>query len=351
MAELVLVTGTARSGKSLVCSLFDGHPLVQVWPLELAFSKHVGGWLDGAGARSIPPSAQAVSADVLLPSASGRVSTFYEDVDLTAIDASRLRTALGERLLASGSADPVQGLRCLGESVAEVVGVSPKVFMFDVKAKIAHLRALLDSDASVRLLCMTRDAAPVYLALRDKHFMTYGAGNWLTGDGRPLLRALVDHIVEYGGGPDIVALSTDPRVCVLRYEDLVSEPEKALSRVAEWLEVAPRWDLMTVPTRFRKPVTLDRHSAPGGLGLRSPRDRLSLLEEAVLGRCVRGDDAASGVAPTAGRLRRALLVLACLLPLAGELMRFVKGHWVGVLRAGGRNRAYAVRILVSERPG
>ncbi len=352
MAELVLVTGTARSGKSLVCSLFDGHPMVQVWPLELMLSKRFGDLLDRTAVSATRQSTPVSLADLLLSNVSGHISTFYEDVDLSDVDFPRLRGALCRRLAALDSTDLTSVLRCFGESVAEVLGSSPKILMFDVKAKTEHLCALLDSGAPVRLLFMNRDPRHVYLALRAKQFSNYGAGNWLTGDGQPLLQSLVDHIVQYGGGPYAAALAADPRVYVLRYEDLVREAETVLCRVAAWLSIASRWDLMTVPTRFSRPVTLDRHAGLKGC-VRDPSrpgtaGRLSLVEQAVLRRCFTVGSVASVVTPAAGPLRRALLVLACLLPLAGELMRFVRGHWVGVVRAGVRNRAYAARVFVLE---
>lgn len=335
----------------MICSLIDGHPDVQVWPLELPLSKHFGAWLNTPSTAVSEPGAVVRCAEVFVADAGRRVAGFYEDFDLEGIEPARLRGAFDARLRNSDCADVASMILQFGRSVAEVLGTVPRVFMFDAKVKTSHAVALLRSRAPLRVVFMSRNPWDVYLALRAKHFSNYGVGNWLTGDCQPLLRRLVDHIVQYGGGPYSAVLEADPRVYVLHYKDLVSQPENVLSQVATWLGLPSRWQLMTVPTRFSKPAVLDRHAGLTGIirdpGLASTAGRLSLVEREVLRRCFGVDSAASGVVPTRW-LRQILPVLACLLPLAGEFTRFMSGHWLGMMEAGLRNRAYAARVIVSE---
>lgn len=326
--EIVVVAGAPRSGKSSLCALFDSHPDVLAWPLQMSLTAALDADLRAPGSGAVMVAREVERHARLLAE---RGSTFFESLS---IDGDR-RQALTGALRGAANERAGSSLEALVKAASAVAGVLDRtggrvVALIDARVRAAVLSRSLAAGDVGRAVVLLRHPAAVYRELRRKHFIAHGYGDWGSAP-RPLLPSLIDHLREYDGSKLCRSAPGSALLCV-SCDDVIGRPGPTAGRVAEWLGIDVDWPQRDVRTRFGQPALLDRTRGEGAAAntfsierrlIDRTFSRLSPAEEYALAQLA-GDP----VGPPAWSL------------LPGELWALAKAPWRAftILSTGRANR-------------
>lgn len=244
----LLVTGCPRSGTSLLANELMRHYDVAI-PFETHFIPVFHFWRRLYGDLSQAANRARMLADIYLFSRLWIASskTFSR---AGIVRASILITEPHSRDIVAGSHDFASLVHCLFQSFAQLNGAAhyaDKSAFFNPVSPEAFARAL----GPIRIVAVVRDGRDVFLSWQTTWF---GTTNAVTA-----ARTWRQHVA-------VINARTNNRedALILRYEDLISDPEKTLARAASFLGLFAR------PAPIEPDLVAGMATAPEHAQLKSP---------------------------------------------------------------------------------
>jgi len=238
------ICGHPKSGTSLVAALLDAHPQLIVYPEETAYFRR---FLPAARGSTVQE--QLRLAETLLlhifqwdPAAPPASQAGFPDRDYTAVDFKAVRTAFRQVIQETGIS-PSKILPAAIQAYGEVRGVfTERIERWVEKTPYNEefARQIFHYWPEARCVHVVRDPRDNFASYHRKHpdwsARSFGY-SW-----RRSLRRGEENRRRYG----------DHRYLMLRYEDLLTEPERELGRIADFLGI--QFDVsMRQPTRAGVP--------------------------------------------------------------------------------------------------
>ncbi len=232
----LLVCGHPRSGTSLLLSLLDGHPEILAYPGETKYF------------RAIHGRPGLLDADALLRRTRigrmtrDRISAIEHARTINAVQETTFTRALGEQLAAV--ATPADLLPAVMLAYAASIGSEPRRYWVEkTPLQELDLDTALELWPDLRALYIVRDPRDVYASFRKKR-VTRGKGLSVMKFAVRVRRSLASW--------ERFVTAHPTRGRLLRYEDLVREPERSMRVVADFLGI--EWsDELVRPTRAGRP--------------------------------------------------------------------------------------------------
>lgn len=266
MERPVFLCGHHRSGTTLVRALLDGHPEVRVLPSEGTFRTS---FPDAAVARPTDAALDRFAAEwvsrLVDPNAEPHFKLGRSAAnDLPAVSFVRRLFGWHDAL----REEPVPEARAPWRAFLALVAAfredgAPRLWAEKTPRNEREAGALLRAFPEARFVHLVREPGATLASLLE---IRRRAG---LGDADRALRAR-DIARSFG-----LALSNPRRLgdryLVLRFEDLVSRPDRAVERVATFLGIAPD-DVLATPTEMGRPVRPNSAFGAGEPGrIREPR--------------------------------------------------------------------------------
>lgn len=218
----ILVGGHPKSGTSLLLSLLDGHPEVLAFPEETKYF------------RRLHADPRCLDAEFLL--ADRNCSRLWRDPgaaaalgrDYSRVDRQRFADELRGLLATTGDRRDV--LPALMLAYAAAIGGGPRRYWAEKTPRNElHLDTALRLWPGLRALYVLRDPRDTFASFRAKR-RSRGRPIGAAGFARRLRRSLAAW--------DRFASAHPAAALLLRYEDLVAEPERELRRLCVFLDIA-----------------------------------------------------------------------------------------------------------------
>jgi len=272
----IFICGHPKAGTSLVRALLDSHPQLLVYPEETIFFR-----------RYLPESAGMDIEEKIALAQKRLIHIFtwnaesppdnqdgYPDRDYSAIQYETVRNSLSDLLMANYRHDgDILSSTLIAYGVASKQ-INPKTAYWVEKSPYNEYYAgqIFNWWPEARCLHVVRDPRDNYLSYRRKHpdwSAEFFANNW----NRSTLAGLKNQ-ENYG----------KDRCLMLRYEDLVNSPQKAIDEITSFLQV--EWhESLTAPTR----------AGEGWAGNSMFADRFQKISAAPVGRWRKKLDAQDAV--------------------------------------------------------
>lgn len=236
----LFIGGHPKSGTSLLRALLDGHPEVLVFPEETAFFR-----------RCLPALQQKGKGEQIRIGEKHLLRIFtwnhanppesqrgFEDRDYSHIDYHAVQAAYWQRIQARHRhpgdllAAAVLGY---GDATGRV-NDSVKIWAEKTPYNEIYARTIFDWWQHARVIQVVRDPRDNYVSYQRKHpdwTAEKFASNWLW-----LVRVGLTYLAQYGAG----------RYWILKYEDLISEPEQTILQLCAFLGIQNDPSLL-IPTR------------------------------------------------------------------------------------------------------
>jgi len=333
----IFIAGSSRSGTTLVSRILGRHDRVHTLP-ELHFFEEI--WRHGQGSATVGADHIDAVAELLATAEGGYLRRH---------DPAMYRTQARSIVEGEPQAEPAATLRDLYFRVlhiqAEQNGAS--VPCEHTPQNVFYIDEILDASPRARIIAMVRDPRDVVLSQRSKW------RRWYLSEGafprREAVRAALTYhpinvaLLWRAAARSLQAGSADPRVLVVRYEDLVADAEATTVKMCDFLELDWSANLLNVE---RHGSSRSRDNADTS-GVRDDRSsawrRASSRERAdvvISQRLCRAQMAAYGY--DAARLKVPWGRLAW--QLASWPVRSLLGLLLNLLRVGSPFRAIRVRL-------
>jgi PAS domain-containing protein len=280
----IFIAGRGRSGTSLLMRLFDGHPQIFSTPGESRVFTEIVPELRRSGDR------EAAAAGIALRFPIGRNQidpTLDERVEALDIASPTLAREIFRIGLERWSRK-----RNPGDAIA---------FLEKTPKNEEHLRSLFENFPAARVVYLLRDPRAVYISNRRSEIYriepAFAAMQWVKSV-RNVLKQFIKP--EFGS-----------RIHVVRFENLVEDPEGTLARLCTFLEI--EWfDSLTSPTVRGRPWTGNSYApeklTPDGIASHKAeewRGEITALEDETITAIAWSEMALLGYAATAGRRKSA----------------------------------------------
>jgi hypothetical protein len=276
----IFVVGPSRSGTTLVRSILNAHPAVSIAPETHYFDD----LRPRLGAR-----AQAPLADTDVRSVERYFLALGDNVygqetnpEQVTIDAGELRR---EALLLGGTADAYFEAFCR----RRMRGLGKSRWGEKTPRHVFRIVEMLGLWPEARVVCLVRDPRAVVASYRDwkrgRPDSTAPDRFRATRSYHPVLSALLVKGAMEASEQARRRFGTE-RILLLRYEELVTEPERSVRALAEWLGVDYVSSMLDVPDRYGSYGDVN-----GGISqapLERWRSKLSPTEISVIQTCCRG---------------------------------------------------------------
>ncbi|MFO8099851.1 MAG: sulfotransferase [Salinibacter sp.] len=206
MRTPLFIVGMPRSGTTLLSALLDAHPSIAITPETHFYTRC---WEAAAPASERPDDVWARLVQ----------QPGVQDMQLTEAEIERIWS----RARAADRPAPPDLLRALGTTYAERSGA--EIWGEKTPDHLAHVPAMLRNFPDAAVLCIVRDPRDVCLSLRDMPWnhdsLPEAAWTW---------RRYAQKSLRYRD-------AFSEHFHIIRYEDLLEDPEAELRAVAEWVGV------------------------------------------------------------------------------------------------------------------
>lgn len=232
----LLVCGHPRSGTSLLLSLLDGHPEILAYPGETKYFRAIH------GRRGLQDAEALLRRTRIGRMSRDRISAIEDARAVNAAEETTFTRALGEQL--GAAATPADLLPAVMLAYAASIGSEPRRYWAEkTPLQEFDLDTALELWPDMRALYIVRDPRDVYASFRRKR-VTRGKGLSVMKFAVRVRRSLASW--------ERFASAHPTRGRLLRYEDLVHEPECSMRAVADFLGI--EWaDELVQPTRAGLP--------------------------------------------------------------------------------------------------
>jgi sulfotransferase family protein len=276
----IFVVGPSRSGTTLVRRILNAHPTVSIAP-ETHYFDDLRSRL---GARARAPLADAdvrVVERYFLALGDGAYGQ-ETDPDRSTIDAGELRR---EALSLGGTADSYFEAFCR----IRMRALGRSRWGEKTPRHVFRIADMLDLWPAAKVICLVRDPRAVVASYRDwkrgKPDSTTGDRRRITRSYHPVLSALLVK-GALGASQEALRRYGPERILLLRYEELLTEPERSVGALADWVGLGYLPAMLDVPDMYGSygDVTRGISQAP----LERWRSKLSPTEISVIQTCCRG---------------------------------------------------------------
>ncbi|GAB4191177.1 MAG: hypothetical protein Kow00105_05290 [Phycisphaeraceae bacterium] len=240
MQRVIFVVGNSRSGTTMMGRVLGGHPRVHTFN-ELHFFEQL--W------QPTPTPEPIDRAEAIL--LAGTLLTIERDGYYTQGNPATYREE-AERIVAAINGEPLTPPRVYAGFIDyECAGHGKTIGCDQTPRNLYYIRELLDLYPEARFVVMVRDPRDVMLSQKNR---------WkrrrLGAKGTPWWNALrtwagyhpiTISLLWRSGIAAGDAFAEDPRVCVLRFEDLLADPEKQMRRVCEVVGLTYDPGMLDVP--------------------------------------------------------------------------------------------------------
>jgi hypothetical protein len=248
--DLIFITGASRSGTTLLSLILDMHPAV----LSLKETHYFGeAWHpDARGRRFDPREATEACAALLARQADRGLPR-----TVTSIQRSRARQLVDD--LGPAALDPATMFSAVALELASAQ--SKSIACEKTPRNVFYAEALLRAYPSARIIHMVRDPRAVMASQKMRWHRRRLSAHGYAVSRHESVRTWVNYhpltIARLWRDAATAALRVagSPRVTLLRFEDLVCDPERTVAGLCDWL------GLDFVPTMLDVPQTNSSHQS------------------------------------------------------------------------------------------
>jgi len=248
--QLIFLTGHRKSGTTMFHSLFDGHPALNIYPVDLtvlyAYFPHII-------SSDLSNEALLNRLDkVIFGTLEAKLEFHQLEIDL-----AKFRQLFRKNLSNEGLRNPAMIIESMLSSWVTLQDLDPaKPFVVKETSADIYAQEIMQWFPNTRFIQLVRDPRDNYAALKA------GVSNYYSAMGETELttlaslinRALIDMKMALNN-PSILGES---QYRVVRFEDLVVNTEQVMSDIAKFLNIEPS-DHLNTPTFMGVPTAGNSH--------------------------------------------------------------------------------------------
>lgn len=252
--EFIILTGHRKSGTTLLSKLFDGHPEINVYPVDLSLLyAFYPCWI---GRNKTKDEIKNRVSLVVKKSTEKTVGKCVSDA-VNCFDADEFLWNLWNICDPNELSNPSHIVRLIGEAYLRYTKLPKnKPFLFKETSQTVNLQNFIDNGLNLKMVQIVRDPRDNFAAIRDgisNYYQEMGEGE-LESIASVLNRAKLDLELAKAA-----IITNNPYFNAVRFEDLVSEPEKTMKSIACFLKI--RWnDSLLQPTTLSESYLGNNHA-------------------------------------------------------------------------------------------
>ncbi len=273
--------GHRKSGTTLLVNLFDGHPELSVYPHDI---KVLYAYYPRFVLENVDPKARWQRIERLLYL--DLKHKLVEKELLDAVDVEAFWTRVKGRLADEDLADMGTILRSIADALP-TAGERTRATVLKETSVELYADELFEWCPGAKVVQLIRDPRDNYAALKagvERHYEKLGEGNRET-----LMSLLFRCSLGFRAALANRSRFGSERYLVIRFEDLVAEPESTLTRVTDFLGIAFH-DCLRSPTVFGRRTSGNNYEGRemrgiSGVNIGRWRERIGEVEAQVIEHC------------------------------------------------------------------
>ena len=278
--KYIMLTGHRKSGTTLLHKLFDNHPELNVYPVDLTLLyAYYPCWLN---LESTDKKKKRVSDVIKHATQSIEGRSVSEHVP--SFSAEKLIESLWKVAEVEYFDEPGRIVEAMANAYCDYAGLDKgKPFLFKETSQTVHARAMVEIGLDINVIQIVRDPRDNYAAIKS------GVSSYYSKMGEGEKESLASLLNRAGLDLRMAQRLTMEEVLwfdTIGFESLVEEPQAHLRRTCDFLEISFS-EALAKPTLLGQPFEGNSHEAKSFTGISQEnvgkwKDRISRSEAAVI---------------------------------------------------------------------
>jgi hypothetical protein len=279
--DFITLTGHRKSGTTLLHRLFDGHPEINIYPVDISLLYALYPcWIKS------PIKEKEIRSRVSLiirKSTSGITGKPISSAVME-FNPDDLLDVLWDTCNPTDLCEPSTIVRKIGESYLKYADLpEDKPFLFKETSQIVNLQSFIDNGLALKMIQIVRDPRDNYAAIKDG---VSGYYNKIGEGERQSLASVLNRAKMDLELAKEAIVEKNPSFAALRFEDLLSNPEFEMKTLTGYLGIS--WDSCLLnPTSLGEPFKGNNHSGSQFDGMSNEnigrwRDRITEVDACLI---------------------------------------------------------------------